>query len=352
MSFLERNDYFSPTSEDLGVPLLGERLYQLLDSGTLSKREIGAIVRTRYVESANLLGGQYQEASLAYQHQPDAIHLSPLRKLVGKIGAFNYIRGIEVVKADGSIDREIAPRMMLSPSAAVQLLEIADIKEGDRVLELFCGGGYASFFLALEQPEILDCVDLYTKSTYDLELTFQKAYDWIYEEVPDSFKPAFTKPNFIYGDSRLLTDLIGRQILRGNYSKVFLHPPYGRESTRLGLLNELTEFEAFNLWVNSLLHVRDVNTAIYTMYSVVPSEWTDTVQEAADDLDDDIDIADVIQVLSAKLQKSPYYQGRDNLLNSPNSKSSFNDSTLKPFKGARYIPLRETRMFDLSIVVI
>lgn len=349
MNFLERNVYVSPTSGDFGVPLVGERLYQLLDSGTLSKREIGAIVRTRYAESAAVLDAQYQEVSLACQHQPDAIQSAILKELIGKIGAFNYIRGMEVIRADGSVDREIAPRIMLSPSAAVQVLETTYIKGADRILELFCGGGYTSFFLALEQPEVLDCLDLYTKSAYDLDLTFQRAYDWIYEEVPDHLKPAFTRPNFIHGDSQKLTDLIDRQTLRGNYSKVFLHPPYGRESVRLSMLNELTELEAFVLWVNTLRHVRDVNPVPHTSYSVVPSEWADTAQEAKDAASD----VDTTGVLLSKLHENPYYQGRSNVLTPPtNTLTIVNNLDLKPFNGACYIPLRETRMFDLSLVVI
>lgn len=265
MLTLELSRYINPTMAESSLPKTPEELYGLLDSGNLTRDEIGAVVRNRYPETAQMLDTRLR---LASDHE--------YKDLVGLIGAFNYVRGMSVIKLDGSIDRDVAPRIMLSPSAAIQTLDVAGVTKEDRVLELFTGGGYFSLFLDIRQPTVLDSVDLYTPGLYSLNRTLVNAYDWIYGDLPNGLKPASTFPNFIQADCSNLPDLSRDFRFHPPYNKVFLHPPYGRESKRL---IDITEQEAFNLWVDSLKSVHQRNQAPFTIYSVIPTEWVQKLED-------------------------------------------------------------------------
>ncbi|OGK14147.1 hypothetical protein A3H80_03045 [Candidatus Roizmanbacteria bacterium RIFCSPLOWO2_02_FULL_37_19] len=266
MSSLEIGRFINPTIKEEELPT-GEALYQRLDSGLLSRTEIGAIVRNRYKETARLL-----DARLACAEGDN----DRTKSLIALIGAFNYIRGMSVLRHDGSVDRHIAPRIMLSPSATVQVLDVARINQDDRVLELFTGGGYASFFLALTGAQAVDSVDLFTSSLYDLDETFKQAYDWVYGDLPEILRPHVTQPHFIQADCAELPDFADPRF-QDHYDKVFIHPPYGKETNRL---IDITEEEAFRLWISSLVSVYSRNVSPFVTYSVVPSEWTSSLEDA------------------------------------------------------------------------
>lgn len=251
------------------LPKTATDLYAVLDSGIATKEQIGAVVRNRYADTAALLDAiLYSKA--AQLHEP-----IDLTSLIGQIGAFNYIRGMDVIKKDGTIDREVAPKIMLSPSASIQVLEKASLTPESRALEMFSGVGYFSFFLALKQPKVLDCVDLRTPEMYDLDATFKQAYNWIYGDLPQESKPNVTTPVFRQMDCRNLKVGPGLGIT-AEYTHVFLHPPYGRESK---LLMDLSEKECRELWLNSLTQVSKTNKTDFKTFSVVPSEWTNGLED-------------------------------------------------------------------------
>lgn len=249
------------------LPTTAAELYAVLDSGNATKEQIGAVVRDRYADTAALL--DFRLYSKAVQlHSP-----TDLIPLIGQIGAFNYIRGMSVVKKDGTLDHEVAPKIMLSPSASIQVLDQADLAPQSRALELFSGVGYFSFFLALQQPARLDCVDIQTPEMYDLDATFKRAYDWVYSGLAEESKPKVTKPVFRQMDCQNLTT--GDSGVANDYTHVFLHPPYGRQSK---LLMDLPEADCRTLWLNSLSQTARTNQTSFRTFSVVPSEWVKEVE--------------------------------------------------------------------------
>lgn len=249
------------------LPTTGSELYAILDSGNSTKEQVGAVVRDRYADTASLLDSRlYSKA--AQLHDP--VDLIPL---IGQIGAFNYIRGMSVIKKDGTIDREVAPKIMLSPSAAIQVLDQANLTTQSRVLEMFSGVGYFSFFLALQQPARLDCVDIQTPEIYDLDATFKGAYYWVYSGLSEESKPKVTTPAFRQIDCQNL--VTGDSGIASDYTHVFLHPPYGRQSK---LLMDLPEEDCKVLWLNSLNQAARKNQTNLRTFSVVPSEWAKDMQ--------------------------------------------------------------------------
>lgn len=261
-------DYLHPSIAQDRLPQSTEDLYAFLDSGKATRTEIGAVVRNRYSETADLLDARLQ-SKIRQTHQA-----ADIVKMVNQIGTFNYIRGISVIKKDGTIDREVAPKIMLSPSASIQVLDQADINRQSRVLEMFSGVGYFSLFLALEQPQILDCLDKHTLALYDLEKTFKEAYDYVYHDLPDQLEPSLTLPNYKMLDCANLGEDKNGLGLRNDYSHVFLHPPYGKKSR---LLVDLSEEQCQALWLNSLSQIAGINSTPFRTFSVVPAEWVEDI---------------------------------------------------------------------------
>lgn len=265
-SYLER--FIHPSIPADQLPKTAVALYAILDSEDTTREQVGAVVRNRYSETAALLDARlYSKASQL--HRP-----SDLAPLVGQLGAFNYIRGMRVIRNDGTIDREVSSKIMLSPSASIQVLDQADLTATSRALEMFSGTGYFSFFLALQQPQVLDCIDLNTPDIYNLNETFNQAYEWIYGDLPEEFKPGVTVPQFKQMDC-LELDIKTYLGIRTDYTHVFLHPPYGRQSK---LLMALSEEECRSLWVNSLVRIGETNHNDFRTFSVIPSEWVEDLE--------------------------------------------------------------------------
>lgn len=256
------------------LPTNTEDLYRILDSGQLSREEVGVVVRNRYPGTAEKWDRRFEQAT-GFEEK---------KKLLAYIRAFNYIRGMAAYRIDGSIDHEVAPRIMLSPSASLQVLDAAQVSEKDRVLELYSGVGYFSFFLAISKPERLDTVDLYAPNAYDLQKTFNTVYNWLYLDLPYDCRPSMTRPNFIIADCVALPDFQIDTRFGDYYDKIFLHPPYGKETHKsLGI----TEEEAFASWVDALRSVYRRNPGPFLTYSVVPGAWIKKL--ASGSKDDELD---------------------------------------------------------------
>jgi hypothetical protein len=346
-----------PTGLALPLPMGGKSLYDILDSNEIGLEPKGAVVRNRYPYTAAIVDRQFADTKTAHEANPqDQGTLHAFRKAIGLSGAFNYIRGMEVVMKDGQIDRDVAPKMMLSPSAAIQLHEVADIAETDRVLDLYAGAGYATFFLGTAGPARLDAVDLYTPKHYDLEETHKRAYRDLYADIPDSLKPPVTKPTFIEADSTQLPHFGSEKAtelgLTSHYDKMFLHPPYGRESTLL--IPSVSEGDAFIMWVNSAISAVKANAGEATIYSVVPEEWNQTLEA----IKHGAPVDQAMQGLYSKLAELRYYGFPENAskLQEPydltQTENWTQDEISVVFGNTSVQPLQETGMFGLDIHTI
>lgn len=271
------------------LPTSGREFYlSLADDDFISKE------RLRHPERALELDSEYAMARQLFLANPETQNLDGLRRAIGYSGGFNLIDSIRLIRWDGSEDTDF-PQMRLGPSAATQVLEIADVNSDDRVLELFSGGGYFTFFLAISGPQQLTSVDLYTPQTYDLESTLKSTYRGIFSRLPDEVKPALTIPNFIQADC---TDLPEFDM---GFNKVFLHPPFGRESREIV---DLSETQAFILWLRSLISVHEANKGSFQTFSVIPSEWTKTVSN----IKQGATLGEAIVGLEKRIQGNLYYR--------------------------------------------
>lgn len=303
--------FLHPDAIGIRMPRTSQELYAALDTNLVDFWVKGAVVRDRYPLTAKRMDDIFHVAEAAYLADPsnEEARTGYLRA-IGLTGAYNYIRGMEVIKSDGSIDRDVAPKMMLSPSAALQLHEVAQIQPEDRVLDLFCGTGYSTFALGAANPAVLDAVDNFTVANYQLPQTMERAYDMIYQHVPGPLKPPVTMPRFLEQDAASLPEFGGQDAeaagFAGHYDKVFLHPPYGRESTRM--MPSISEGDAFILWINSLRSVNRANSGDATVFSIVPEEW----QGAAQAIIGGATIEDAVAGMYDRLREIKYYSFDDN----------------------------------------
>lgn len=345
----ELGSFAKPRSERFdmdSVPTGREEICALIDSGKLSRNDVGVLVRSRYPETAAYVDRMGRTARRNLQEDSSAETEAAYLRTVGLIGAFNYVRGMEVIKTDGSIDREVAPRMMLSPSAAIQVLSVARVTPKDSVLELCSGFGYLSLPLSVCKPAQLDCVDLRTPKLYQLDETQKRAYQWIYGDLPKELQPPITEPNFIQADCRKSARFGEDKRFHPPYNKVFMHPPFGRESKRLTKDNEL---QAFTLWVSTLAAVHEWNSNQFSTYSVVPSEWTDVLRVA---VRHDLEFPEALRYLSHSLTFNPYYRnGRKDIPKAVGNESMDNwVGVLNLALNARPpIDQHETQMFPMTI---
>lgn len=334
--------YLKPNVEKSGAVVSRETFFTILENGGFSREDIGVMVRDRYGQTALQVDRQFEIAYENYVLDNNPITLNLLRQALGKLGAFNYIRGISILKKDHSIDRTVAPRVMITPSASIQLLDIAKLTSSDRVLEVFCGVGYFSFFLALEQPAVLDCIDLHSPQTYDLDETFQKGFEWIYSEISQALRPNFTTPKFILHDAQALASC---EHLHLPYTKAFLHPPFGRESTRIDAIGELDEIKAFGLWIKSLSSLHRLHPVPFCAFSLVPTEWPESILEWQNSSND----LDLTTILVEKLRQLPYYKEKQLIFSSHNMREPNVDMTV--LKGLKYSEVKEMRLFRQTIVM-
>ncbi|MGI8419062.1 MAG: hypothetical protein ACR2LN_00285 [Candidatus Levyibacteriota bacterium] len=311
----------APTGIEMPPPgQTSRQLYAVLDApdkeesaeyGKVSFLDKGHIVRMRYPVTAQRLDTIFYNAWRA--HEEDLTNKEKkdaFRKAIGLTGGYNYIRGMHVLKKDDTVDREVAPKIMLSPSAALQVLEAANIQEDDRVLDSLCGTGYSTFTIGTMTPQRLDAVDNYTPAHYKLPETMMRAREMIYKDIPQDLQPKVTMPNFLDVDATALpkfgTEQANQQGFAEHYDKVFIHPPYGRESVKMR--SNLSEGDAFILWVNSLRSLKEANRGKSTVFSVVPEEWQSTVR----DIIEGTSAEDAIRKMYAKLREIKYYQLEDN----------------------------------------
>lgn len=273
----------------LTLPQSGPELY-FLQAG----QDLESQTRAKHPQMALDLDREYARAKQAFTTDPNHSNLERLRSAIGFSGGFNFIDNMEAKRWDGSQDKQLF-QMKLGPSAAIQALKIANVQPEDKVVELFSGAGYFTFFLALSRPNELLCVDLFTPQMYDLGLTLDTAYEELFSQLPDEVKPPFTRPTFVQADCTNLP------FFDKSYDKVFLHPPFGRESRKIV---DLSETQAFVLWLRSLLSVNRSNTGPMRTFSLVPSEWTDTAGE----IRQGIDFEKVIEGLEERLRNNPYFR--------------------------------------------
>lgn len=286
MSYVELERAITYSSVE-SLPQNGNGLCRFL----IDELDFVSRARLKYPEIANTLDQSYELQRQAYLKEPTDLNLRKLRRNMGSVGAFNFIEHMSPVSLDGSENGSIASGMKLGPGAAAQVLKIADIQDTDRVLELFSGAGYFTFSLALAQPQSLESIDLYSSEIYDLGSTFDSTYERIFSRAPDKLKPLFTSPRFIKGDC---TDLAKLSLIGSD--KVFLHPPFGRESRKIV---DLDEIKAYVLWLKSLLSVYATNSSdLFQTYSIVPGEWIDALLEQQEN---GVEIEESIKSLKAKL---------------------------------------------------
>ncbi len=274
------------------LPQTGLELYQFL-----KKADVESKARVKFPEITRTVDQAYSSQRATYLQSPTKENLTKLASAIGFAGAFNFIEDMQPICKDGTVDGTIFPFVKLGPPAAVQVLEIAKITATDNVLELFSGVGYFTFFLALSSPQVLDCVDLYSCQTHDLESTFTNAYASIFSELSEIVRPTVTKPGFIQADCEALPNFEQDASFQHHYNKVLLHPPYGRESRKIV---DLSEAQAFTLWLKSLASLSKANgQGAFQTYSTVPSEWAETVIQSM--RDQQVDCAGTIRVLKDKL---------------------------------------------------
>lgn len=306
--------FLHPEAIGIRLPRTSKELYAALDTDLVDFWVKGAVVRDRYPLTAKRIDDIYGIAETAYVSAPDDEQAKKAYlQAIGLTGFYNYIRGMEVITAEGEVDRDVAPKMMLSPSASLQLLETAQISEEDTVLDMFCGTGYATFALGTANPSRIDAIDNFTIPRYQLPKTMDRAYSMIYKDVPDALKPPVTRPTFIEEDCASLPDFDGQDAAEKgfaeHYSKVFLHPPYGRESTKM--MPSITEGDAFILWVNSLRSVNKANKGDATVFSIVPEEWHGAIRDIID-TENSMSVEDAVGVMYDRLRGIKYYSFDDN----------------------------------------
>jgi len=271
------------------LPVSGRELYlAMAPDGYLSNE------RLIHPERAMHLDEKFSRARQAYLADPSKINLRNLRQSIGYLGAFNLIDEIRLVKQDGTEDSGYK-KMRLGPNAATQVLEIAAITDQDKILEMFSGGGYFTFFLSLSGPDSITGIDLFTPGIYDLNSTSQPVFERMFSRLPDQLRPQFTSPNIIQADCTNLPRL------NTEFNKIFLHPPFGKASREIV---DLSESEAFILWLESLISAYETIGGNFETFSVVPSEWTDVI----DGIIDELSMGEVIQKLEEKIKDSEHYR--------------------------------------------
>ncbi len=330
---------------DLDHLLTSKKANILADMGFFRRNDVGFLTRRKYPETAERVDSWYTQAKTAFDSKPNPQNLDRLRQTIGIIGAFNYIRGMWPFKTDGAIDRKVASRIKLSPAASVQVLAAADIQKDDRVLALFSGVGYFSFFLAVTKPATLTCIDLYTPIAYDLEKTFRNTYDWIFKRVPEDKRPPITAPTFMRADCRDLPAFGDENPTEPVFTKIFLHPPYGRESNQP---NKITEADGFVLWLQSLKSLRERNGEGFEAYSIVPSEWTKALKFAIRfryEYSEQITISHLNRLLLDN-----FYYKRRSIRERTGKKVANWEELLDCAKNFSVAPQRETRRFGIDIV--
>jgi len=257
--------------------------------------------------TAEKLAERLRAAIKSYEAAPDEMKAQLGLWLFAQRMALFYIRKMLVYKSDGSIDAVFAPKIKVGPAVSIQLLDAANVTSDDRILHLFSGVGYFTFFIALNRPAILDCVDAFTPRDYNLPRTFLECFNWIYQDLPGSLHPTITRPNYLLADASKLPRLSRASGFQAsNYNKVFLTHPFGRGYDRIN------ELEAFVLWLKSLDAVGKRNKATFSTYSLVPSEWMVTVEEIRRNEIGSLETS--IKDLRAGLSDCGYYQGRSELL--------------------------------------
>jgi hypothetical protein len=314
---------------------LSNSISDLMSKRKVKRSDIGSLIQLRYKGTAKKLRVQLERAKFKKN----------LNHLIALIGAFNYIMGISVFKKNGQQEiRSKLTSIMMGPSQAIQFLQILNVKPEDSILELFSGAGYLSFFLAIKQPRSLDCVDVRTSKIYNLSRTFNQGLKFVYKELPKELQPQVTQPHFIHGDIANLSDLIDSRKIADSYSKIVLHPPFGRNGTQI-LANEA---EAFVLWLTALIHIVDNIKGNPDIYAVIPSEW---LILTSDFLSGDLSPAGLQKEFS-KILNIPYYRSRG--ISSPRLKNIPKKIIQKKIlvKIIQNKKIAETQLFDLSIAHI
>src|SRR3989339_85478 len=221
------------------LPETGKAFYQQI-------KDFESKARGKYPQLAFRIDERYELERKTFLNNPSEETLLRLRQAIGNLGAFNFVEGLVPIVRRGQILKEAFSRAKLGPGSAVQILETSALRPQDRVLELFSGLGYFSFFLSLRHPQALDSVDLFSGDVYDLDETFSRAYRDIFSAIPGELRPEVTNPRFVKADCTALPPFGQGEL--GDYDVVFIHPPFGRESAKIV---SLSEEEAFELWVNT-----------------------------------------------------------------------------------------------------
>lgn len=271
------------------LPASGRELYR-----SLSTEQLDVDQRFKNPDLALEIDGHYSRARQAYLLDPNEHRLDELRRAIGTLGGFNFIDSMYPIRWDGTADVDYN-QMRLGPSASTQVIQIADVKKNDRVLELFSGAGYFTFFLAISNPEALTSVDLFTPQIYDLRSGLQNTYSSIFSKLPEEVRPRFKSPEMVQEDCTALPTF------ETDFNKVFLHPPYGRESR---LIVDISETQAFLLWLNSLASARAVISGEFQTFSPVPTQWAEVVES----IKSGVSPEEIIAELERKIKDNGYFR--------------------------------------------
>ena len=317
---------------------------------SITRKTAREIVVQQNPVAAGRLRERLCEAIKNYQKAPDETKAQSGLRLFAQSMAFYYIRQMRIYMSDGSIDNVFAPRIKVGPAASLQMLDLANLSENDRVLHLFSGVGYFTFFLALSQPAVLDCVDVFTPRNYNLERIFKEGFNWVYKDLPQFLHPVITRPNYLLADAAKLPELTKAEGFQASsYNKVFLTHPFGRGYDRI------SELEAFVLWLRALDAVGRRNKGTYSTFSLLPSEWIATVEKMRRNLISNM--AGSVNALRAELAGCSYYQEQPELLakmpvpdGSGLGKEFFRrlDGWLKR---REYLPVDDTHSYGRSIYI-
>lgn len=211
-----------------------------------------------------------------------------LRFIIVQLYLFGRLEHRPIFLSDGRIDIEDT-KLPFSAAIgpAIEMARFVRQTEARKVFEVFSGRGNMTLLLSLIGLEELITVELDTH--LDIEASWQRAIDTLFEEIPSVFWPKVTKPLFLSGNI-LEIDLPSADC-------IVIDPPYGYASSC-----HTSTATAFLFFLDVLAYLQE--GSFQNIYSLIPAEWVSIIHLFTE-MPKSINIEQSIDQI---LQKSAYYQ--------------------------------------------